>query len=236
MTATYSPLPHPLLMQNGLNLQAVFDTVRLPAAVRQALAVAGGGEFRQCWLFGNGGPDFWRAAQPLAAGSDPLDAFARQVVMQFWADTQPRVPCRLLYPGPAAVPLQRLGQLAGWHQDSPLKIGINDHWGLWFAYRVVLVADSDAVPTAPVVSRSPCDTCVSRDCVVACAGGALATGVLALERCVDFRLTPDTGCAETCPARRACPVAPQHRYDAAQIHYHYRHSRDTLRTWRNPAE
>ena len=41
------------------------------------------------------------------------------------------------------VNLQNLGQLLGWHTSSPLMIGIHPEYGLWSAYRVLMLANTD---------------------------------------------------------------------------------------------
>lgn len=231
----YGALSSPLLHENGLNMQAVFDLCELPAAMQERLSGEGAGpqHFRQLLLFGNGGTRFWqRFLQSEFAGDDPVDAFSLALVQGFMATELPGVRYQVIYPGAALVPLQELGRLAGWHHDSPLKVGINDCWGLWYAYRVVVVADSDLPVSTRVDSRSPCVTCEDKPCVRSCPAEALAGRELRLERCLDHRTADGSSCAGTCLARMACPVAPEHRYSADQIDYHYRFSLAHIVAWR----
>ncbi len=232
----YSALPAPLLMANGLNMQAVFNIDDLPPAMRESLSGLGMGapRYRQLLLFGHGGTAFWTRLQEAGmTGPDPVDAFSRQVVEQFLAEDLPGVLYRVAYPGMAAVPLQALGKLAGWHHDSPMKVGINDYWGLWYAYRAVVVADSRLPVSAPVKSVSPCLSCVDKPCVQACPAEALTQDDWRLQRCMDFRLQPASACAGTCVARLACPVAGEHRYSDSQMAYHYGVSLAHIVSWRN---
>lgn len=218
----------------GLNLQAVFDCRALPAAVREHLdALVPGTSFRQLILIGNGGGAFWQAL--LAAGrhsADPMDDFSRDTVEAWCRDTLGDPRRHLLYPGEAPIGLQSLGELAGWHHPSPFMVGIQAHWGSWFAYRAALLADS-MLPTTPRLSTaSPCARCVSRPCVTACPAHALDEG-FRLKRCLDERLREDSPCAATCLARLACPVGQAQRYPDAQIRHSYGRSLDMLRRYRD---
>ena len=232
----YCAIDNAILSRNGLNMQAVFRVADLPQELQQRLAEAdpGTAPWRQLLLIGNGGPAFWQHSRGFAAGTGhPLDEFALDVVQRFLADAAPGVRYRVLYPGPALVPLQALGALAGWHHPSPMMVGINDYWGMWYAYRVALVADTDFTPSARVNSASPCATCVEKPCLSACPASALGEqDGLRLERCLDHRTAPASSCAATCLARLACPVAPQHRYADDQIDYHYRYSLAHVVKWR----
>lgn len=219
----------------GLNLQAVIAVADLPEALQAMFAavVNEGSVIRTLVLFGNGGPAFWHAYSADApAGPHPVDAYSRAQVTGFMARRFAGVAFRFLYPGGQSVPLQTLGQWAGWHHDSPMKVGINDSWGLWYAYRA-LIGLEQAWPSSPrVPSCSPCAGCVARPCIDACPAGALADAGLRLNTCIDFRLRPASVCADQCLARWACPVASEQRYDLVQVQCHYGHSLPHLRQWR----
>lgn len=226
-----SGLPDPVFAEldaAGLNLQAVFDVTQLPADVRRALPVDAHGPWRQLLLIGHLGPRFWRQASAAGLhGEHPLDTFSRARVAAWLEQHFPGVRHALLYPGDAPVGLQRLGVLAGWHQPSPIMLGVTRDWGSWFAYRAVLVADTDLPPTRPLEAASACEHCTHRSCVAACPAGAPGS-VFDLARCLDWRLAPASGCRDQCLARNACPVGAAHRYDSEQIAYHYGRSFATL--------
>ena len=195
----YCAIDHTILNQGGLNMQAVFSVTGLPAGLQQKLAAAdpAASPHRQLLLIGNGGETFWqRSREFVARTGHPLDEFALDTVQRFLAEVAPGVRYRVLYPGPSLIPLQTLGALAGWHHPSPMMVGINDYWGMWYAYRVALVADTDFTPSARVDSVSPCLTCADKPCLAACPAGALglADG-LRLERCLDHRVAPASSCA-----------------------------------------
>ena len=216
----------------GLNLQAVFNVAELPADVRQRLPDEGRAGWRQLLLIGHRGRLLWQQVQrEQLVGTDPIDRFTRTQVDAWLQRHQPGVRHVWVYPGANAIDLQGLGQLAGWHHPSPFMVGIHPDWGSWFAYRAVVLADTDLPVTPPLKSASPCAHCASRVCVAACPADALRAG-FDLVACVAYRLTPDSSCRERCLARNACPVGEDQRYSDAQTAYHYRQSLAALKAWR----
>lgn len=239
MSSSFTPyrvFEDPLLLAAGLNLHAVMSVAQLPEPVRDALGHAGvePRQYPSLILFGNGGPGFWEACrQAWPAEPHPVDVCSRNQVAAFMARQFPGAGFRFLYPGGAVVPLQALGRVAGWHHDSPMKVGINDTWGLWYAYRALVAVDVALPASAPVVSASPCVSCHDKPCIKACPAQALVEQDLRLERCIDFRLQPESVCGHQCLARWACPVAAEHRYAPEQVQYHYGHSLPHLQQWRS---
>ena len=235
------------LARAGLNLHAVFAVDALPAPLRAALAAAKAPEtLPRVWLIGHGGRALWaRVSAERARGglptAHPIDAWSVRCVREALAAHCPAARAHFLYPqpleAPAALDLQRFGALAGWHHPTPFMVGINAAWGTWFAYRALLLTDAPLEPTPRIDTVSPCLSCVARPCRAACPAGALGAPADAAARfdlgcCVDYRLETDSACAQTCRARLACPVAPQHRYDDAQLAHCYGESLRMLRDWR----
>jgi epoxyqueuosine reductase len=215
----------------GLNLHWIADLDRLPASIAGRLRQAfdPSRRYRQLILIGHGGRALWAAIQSAGFRSDsPVDDFSVAAVKR-WFDTR-CAGCahRIVYPGTDPVPLQALGRLAGWHNDSPLALGINARWGTWFAYRVALLADTALPPTTAWTEPSPCAACKARPCITHCPGNALAGGTFSLESCVRQRRLAESVCRASCPARLACPVGAEHRYDEAQMRHHYLTSLRTL--------
>ncbi len=215
------------LARHGLNLLHVFDLAALPPGLvatlgldEQALA-----RFRQLILIGHLGRDFWDALQRRGLhGSDPVDQFVTERVAAWMADELPGHAWRQVFPGPAPVGLQRLGQLAGWHHASPFWVGVDAEWGSWFAYRALLLTDTALPPTPRREAGSPCDGCVDKPCISACPAGALAsegTGPWRLQACLAHRKQPGSSCQDRCLARNACPAGERYRYGDAQTAYHY---------------
>ena len=211
-----------MLATHGLNLVAVLDKARAQLDVLAQPSA-------RLVLIGNGGSAFWQAfISSGTRGDHPVDAFSRKLAVRF-AEEYLQTPALVLYPGPSQLPLQQLGALAGWHHPSPLGIGIHPEYGLWFAYRAVLLVHADLPSSRPVQDTSPCTDCQDRPCLQACPAQALAEpGKPDVDRCLSWRLQTESSCARSCLARLACPVGIKHRYTDEQIQYHYGHSLVTL--------
>lgn len=213
-------LPAAPLAEAGLNRQHVFDLVDLPADVFGSSGDFGG--FRQLILLAHGGRQLWDCVR--AAGgcsADPIDDYSVRIVTAWFAEYLPGTRYRILYPGDHTISLQRLGQLAGWHHPSPFKLGIDPEWGTWYAYRAVVLADTDFCPSAAVDRNHPCAVCRAQPCLAACPADALAGGSFNLEKCLAWRTAAGSGCRHTCIARLACPVGSEHRYDEDQLRHAY---------------
>lgn len=214
----------------GLNLQAVFALAQLPAEMRASLDPDG--RYRRLILIGHGGRTLWERVKAAGLASEhPIDDFTIAAVTDWFAAQFPDSACALVYPGDGPVGLQALGRLAGWHHESPFRVGVNAEWGSWFAYRAVLLTDADLPPSAPVQGASPCVTCAGQPCVAACPAAALSDRDFSLRKCIAYRIQPDSRCRITCVARTRCPVRPEHRYDDAQIAHSYVRSLAMIEQW-----
>jgi hypothetical protein len=214
-----------LLDEAGLNLHSVFDVAGLPAAIRNTIPAMNSDSCRQLILIGHGGRTLWERVKASGLESaHPIDDFTRATVVRWLAEQLPGVAHQLVYPGDNPVGLQALGRLAGWHHDSPFRVGINTEWGSWFAYRAVLLVDAELPVTPPAHGDSPCAACAGKPCIVACPAGALDGVEFSLEKCIAYRRPPGSRCRVTCLARTSCPVRPEHRYDDAQIAHSYSRS------------
>jgi len=222
-----------LLNSNGLNMQAVFNLCELPETMQAALAgqVAGFTNYTQLILIGHGGKQMWEVLQAseFRGATDPIDFFSVDRVVQWLTKAAPELRYEIIYPNSQqVVPLQALGELAGWHHASPFRIGINQIWGSWFAYRVAVLADTGFMPTTSMALGSPCHSCSDKPCLSGCPADALADSKLSLQRCVDYRLQEGSSCKRQCLSRLACPVATEHRYTLEQIKYHYGRSLQSI--------
>jgi len=228
MTTQRPPLPAGQLDAAGLNRQHVFDLADLPDEVRATLNLVPGE--RQLILIGHGGRRLWEGVTASGIASEhPIDDYTRQTIAAWFAGEVPGGHYRLLYPGDQSIGLQNLGKLAGWHQASPFMVGVDSEWGSWYAYRAVLITDTDFCPSPAVDHSSPCPSCADQPCRAACPGQALDGPQFALDRCVAYRKQADSRCQYTCQARLRCPVAPQHRYDDAQLKHSYARSLRMIR-------
>lgn len=225
-----------LLNSNGLNMQAVFNLSVLPEAMQTTLTeqVAGFSNYSQLILIGHGGKQMWEALQASEhrGATDPIDSFSMDRVAQWLVESHPATAYEIIYPASqCVVPLQALGALAGWHHASPFRIGINQTWGSWFAYRVAVLADTNIKPTTDLATDSPCLSCSDMPCLSACPAQALVDSELSLQRCAGFRLQEDSSCNNKCLSRLICPVAAEHRYTLEQINYHYDRSLQSIKEY-----
>lgn len=207
----------------GLIRHAIFNLADLPAEVTAPLELdAAGSRFRQLILIGHAGKRLWDAVKESGIASEhPIDDFTTATVRRWFADCHPRNAYDIVYPGPKLIGLQRLGQLAGWHHPTPFMVGIDRHWGTWFAYRAVVVADTRFAPTRAVESMHPCSSCSTQICVASCPAGALDDGRFDLGKCLGYRKQQGSACRASCVARVSCPVGAEHRYSEEQMHHSY---------------
>ncbi len=220
------------LAEMGLNLAAVLDTTALPQDV-VATVDAPLTKYKRLLLLGHGGRRFWQALHEFGPQTaDPIDHFSIHLVRTFLHDYLDDPPHLLLYPlTEYAIPLQRLGELAGWCHPSPLGLGISPNFGLWFAYRAAFLVAADLPVTAVVPSQSPCDSCADKPCITRCPSGAVQLAGFDVFKCSQYRLQENSPCYDRCLARLACPVAPEHRYELEQTQYHYGRSIETIREY-----
>ena len=212
---------------------AVFDWDGLSRSLQEnLLAQTDGIAYSQVLLFGHGGRSLWPAVEGRIANEQhPIDNFSTELASAFVEEYAPNADYRVLYPADAcAPPLISLGTLAGWHRPSPFLLGINSQWGSWFAYRALVVADTQLPTTAPLAGESPCLGCPA-PCIDACPADAVSHSAFDMTACVTHRLEDNSSCAATCLSRTACPIGKNHQYDGEQMSYHYRLSLATIRAW-----
>lgn len=195
--------------------------------------------YRNILLIGNAGRKIWQAMpREYLQRDNPVDEYTVDRVNDIFDQYLPAGSWQFLFPqSPPGVQisLQALGSLAGWHHASPLGIGINEQYGLWFAYRAVLVIESDLVgydQHEKLRGESPCLSCDAAPCLSRCPAQALTRDSNPdLSACVTHRVLPKSDCASTCLARMACPIAPQYKYSDDQVAYFYDRSLVSVRQW-----
>ncbi|MFZ6747903.1 hypothetical protein [Undibacterium sp. Ren11W] len=233
----YQALKSAVLDEAGLNCHAIFDIHALPDAAREVLfeRCPQAREYRQLILIGHAGTKFWTALQ-VSLQSDfsqidahPVDDFTVEKVREFMQTEAADQAYQIVYPGAYTISLQELGKLAGWHHPSPFMVGINAEFGPWFAYRAVILANSNFPTSKALVSASPCDSCSEQACISNCPPQALEGGEFHLLKCVQYRQQADSKCKDTCLARLSCPVGSEHRYSEQQMQYHYGRSMQVIK-------
>ena len=218
------------LTERGLNIHAIIGLDSLPEKTHKSIQNAVEiNKSQQLIVIGHLGQSLWDAVQKIGVTSkDPIDNYSRSVVHEFFKAYYPDNKYQMLYPGDSMIDLQQIGKLAGWHYASPFKIGINSKWGSWFAYRAVIIADTNFEFTQPLMTNSPCGSCSEKYCIKSCPAEALSSGVLNLNQCISYRKQKDSICRSSCNARVSCPVGEEFRYLDEQIQYHYGVSMKTI--------
>ena len=220
----YQAIESEFLSSQGLNLQAVFNLRQLPAELLSSCQATQNDleSFKQLIVFAHGGTTLWQALKSSAAHtSDPVDEFSIRTVKQYFNENHKNCHYKLLYPADCNLNLQKLGELAGWHHPSPFLVGINQDWGTWFAYRVVVLADTELQPSIRLQQKSPCLSCIDKPCITHCAAKAMTNETFELQKCVSYRKQATSKCKDKCISRITCPVGQVHRYSKEQINYHY---------------
>lgn len=213
----------------GLNAAGVADPRRWDAQVgperRSDVLLPGA---RAILVFGSGGGRLWDAlladlrASPshLAEEPHPLDAFVRRTV----AAADPllgSVRRRWFFAAADAdlhLDFRALADLAGLGGRSRLGLLLSPEFGLWLGLRAACFVDA-ALPFSAAPNPDPCAGCPA-PCISACPGNAFVDGQWSVDRCSAFH-AESTACIDSCAARSACPRAPDARYSADEVLYHY---------------
>ena len=193
--------------------------------------------YRRAVLLGSGGRRFWEGFQGRASGggeAHPLDDYTVRVVEQV-AHALREADAGLVTAYPFAharqlVPFRALTRGLPDQQLLPFGVAVDRRFGPWFAWRAVLLTVLE-LPTEGLDAGVVCAECAA-PCVPACPAGAVHKAGFDLATCTDFRAAAPT-CRESCRSRLACPVAPEQRYGAEQMAFHYRASMATILALRN---
>ncbi len=175
-------------------------------------------------LIGNAGMAMWQAFEPFIDGDpNPLDRWTYSIV----DPVAERLGARAIYPfDDPPPPIQRWAMRAERLKPSPLGILIHPRYGLWHAYRAVLVfrQDVDSIYEgleSTCESAHPCDSCTEKPCLKACPVDAFSPGRYDVPVCAEYLAGIGEPCLNGgCQARNGCPVGPDWRYDDAQIAFH----------------
>lgn len=222
------------LAATGLNIYSVLGLEDLPPPLNASLAVpAARMASSRIILVGHRGGDIWPQVQPaIATAADPVDDFSRNTLQRLCDEVLTGYENRVIFPGADMMPLQQLGDRAGWGKSSWLGINIHASFGTWYAFRAVVLTSAPLRPETLPDSVYPCEKC-ERPCADNCPVTAPAQpGSFDLDACVNWRLGPDSPCARRCLARESCPVGVDNRYPPEMIRYFYSRSLESLKRWR----
>jgi hypothetical protein len=179
-------------------------------------------------MIGNAGPAAWAAfsAAPEAADGAPhsMDRWSKRVLGRLAAEHGGSA----VFPsdGPPYPPFVAWAKRAAPVRESPLGMLIHPVYGLWHAYRGVLVLPERLPLPAAKAQATPCDTCEDKPCLTTCPVSAFGpqgypAGYRVAE-CVAHIETPQgKDCVSLgCRARRACPIGRAYVYDPPQAAFH----------------
>lgn len=218
--------------EKGLNIQAIFNISELPIDILGGIdnLDVNTDDFSQLIVIGHLGEKLWSCVKQsqFILEDNPIDDFSVQAVRNYFNSYYPNHKYKILYPSEDIIGLQQLGVHAGWHHASPFGVGINEKWGTWFAYRVVVLTNTNFLSTKTFESHSPCIDCKDQPCISECPAGALDMKELNFNLCIDYRKHKGSKCKNTCLSRISCPVGSDYRYTQEQVDYHYGISRKTI--------
>jgi methylmalonic aciduria homocystinuria type C protein len=162
------------------------------------------------------------AADPeLAADADPIDRYAEAAMRAALAPIGARWTLWLAPdPPPRRPAMQLMAHVAGLAYRSESRLSVHPVYGPWIALRGAAVIDVDG-PREDTALSAPC-TCAGH-CAIPLARIANAEGARPPRRAdivADWRAW--------LAVRDACPVGRAHRYDEAQLEYHYTGDREVL--------
>lgn len=205
---------HGLILRGGFNFDEQDDPPSglsgLPAKAALMVGQAGSAPW----------PHFkrWRERQP-ADPANPLDTWSREVIgvvaAQFGA--------RAVGPNDKPyLPFQQWAMRAEGLKPSPLGVLMHPQFGLWHAYRGVLLFDHEIVFPERAQVAHLCDSCVEKPCIKSCPVDAYAETGFAYQTCLAHVRGPNGAACRTagCLDRNACPYGTAYRYPADVQAFH----------------
>ena len=227
----------------GLNLQAVINIKDLPQSILEQLSHHSINlhNYTQLVLIGHVGKRLWQQVKlwhSSIKSENPIDDFSDEAIQNYFEKHFSNDDFELVFPysnqsqksNSTPIGLQALGEVVGWHHSSPFRVGINEQWGSWFAYRAVVLVRSDFKTSETLKSVSPCHSCDTKPCESSCPPNALDNDEFNLKHCIDYRKLDDSLCKDRCIARMSCPVATEQQYELEQIQYHYSHTMNMIKS------
>ncbi len=198
--------PHGLILRGGFNFN---DGEAAPPGPAGAPA-------KSVLLVGNAGAGYWphfqawRESQP-GDIKDPLDSWCRAII----SAVAEGFGARAVSPSDRPyLPFQQWAKRAEGLKASPLGILMHPEYGLWHAYRGVLLFDAGIAIPAPDKQNHRCDACIGKPCMKACPVAAYSAAGFAYADCLGHvRGENGAPCRDRgCLDRNACPYGTAYRY------------------------
>ena len=202
----------------GLAVIGWFDMINGPSELDGKPAV----------LIGNRATPMWRAFKSSDffddGAANPLDRWTKHSISLIAKE----LGATALYPFLDGYdqhwPFQQWASAATGLKQSPLGLLIDPEFGLWHAFRAVLVFDEQIDISELAVRQHPCDTCVEKPCLTTCPVAAISVGRFDANVCIDHVMSErDKTCSSKgCVARNSCPIGQEHAYSSEQQAFHMR--------------
>ena len=116
---------------------------------------------------------------------------------------------------------------------SPLGLLIHPLYGLWHAYRAVMITQYPLTKIEDDKSiTSPCASCVEKPCISACPAKAVGDeSAFSYQQCQAYLRAETTSfCVKQhCLSRQACPVGKKHQYHKAHLQFHQQNYVENVR-------
>jgi cyanocobalamin reductase (cyanide-eliminating) / alkylcobalamin dealkylase len=151
----------------------------------------------------------------LLGAAHPLEAYTERSLTLALSALGIRSSVRFAHDaGEQRVAMQRLAHVAGLAYLSESHLSVHATYGPWIGLRAAVSFSVPGPSSGPPTLQHPCGSCVSRclpafERALSAAEGPLTSGVMQSH----WQLW--LACRDTCPTGR------EHRYDDAQIRYHY---------------
>lgn len=160
---------------------------------------------------------FTQSPEFLDSRLDPLNRWTQRIV----GDIATRYKADAIYPfGEKIWPFQRYAKAATGMKSSPLGMLIHPEFGLWQAFRAVLIFGEGDALDLPHKLNHPCDACAEKPCLSACPVNAFSDEGFEVQACRTHLASNDEPHCMTlgCGARAACPIGVP--YSKEQIQFH----------------
>ncbi len=186
-------------------------------------------DFQTAVIVGNAGNhtsfNFWQAFEiKREKVKNPLENWTRQTLTKIAKDLEAAV----IFPfdGPPYIPILTWAQKAEAVFPSPFGPLIHPQYGLWHAYRGVLLFEDNIELPSLGTQTSPCQNCAEQPCISTCPVEAIADEEFPdnfdIKACTGFMASAKGKVClqDGCLARRACPIGQEHIYEPAQAEFH----------------